>query len=61
MDSDSRKTALARTSSIYKRQTRPPFREGAHKKKNKTSNKDLAASLRWVLYAKTEIRADGGP
>jgi hypothetical protein len=34
-DSDPRKTALARASSIYKGQTRPLVREGAQKKKDR--------------------------
>jgi hypothetical protein len=34
-DSDPRKTALARTSSIYKRQTRPVVREGAPEKQDR--------------------------
>jgi hypothetical protein len=37
MDSNPRKTALARTSSIYKRQTRPPVREGAPQKEDSNS------------------------
>jgi hypothetical protein len=36
MESDPRKTALARTSSIYKGQTRPLVREGAPHNKNVT-------------------------
>jgi hypothetical protein len=40
--SDPRKTALARTSSIYKRQIRPLVREGApQKKKTKKKNKTV--------------------
>jgi hypothetical protein len=36
-DSDPRKTALARSSSIYKRQARPLFREGAPQKQDRNS------------------------
>jgi hypothetical protein len=50
-DSDPRKTALTRASSIYKRQTRPLVREGAPQKKTRpqlsNSNKCLDMSLRW--------------
>jgi hypothetical protein len=59
--SDQRKTALARSSGIYKSQTRPLVREGAPQKKNRnchTSNKDLVVSPKWVLYTKTDWPAD---
>jgi hypothetical protein len=61
MDSDQRKIALARASSIYKRQTRPLVREGASQEQHRnchTSNKDLVVSLKWVLYSKTDWPAD---
>jgi hypothetical protein len=56
-DSDQRKIALARASSIYKRQNRPLVREGASQEQDRnchTSNKDLVVSPRWVLYSKTD-------
>jgi hypothetical protein len=60
-DSDPRKTALARTSSIYKGQTRPVVREGAPQDQDRnchTCNKDLVVSPRWVLCSKTDWPAD---
>jgi hypothetical protein len=59
--SDPRKTALARASSTYKRQTGPLVREGAPQEQDRnchTSNKDLIVSARWVLYSKTEWPTD---
>jgi hypothetical protein len=49
-DSDPRKTALARTSSTYKRHTRPLVREGAPQEQDgncHTSNKYLVMGPRW--------------
>jgi hypothetical protein len=45
MDSDPRKTALARASSIYKRQTRPRRQRAHHK--NKTVTVKTVMSPRW--------------
>jgi hypothetical protein len=59
--SDPRMTALARTSSSCKRQTRPLVREGAPQVQDRnchTSNKYLVVSPRWVLYTKTDWPAD---
>jgi hypothetical protein len=60
-DSDQRKTALARASSIYKGHTRPLVREGAPQEQDcncHTCNKDLVVSPRWVLCSKTDWPAD---
>jgi hypothetical protein len=60
-DSDPRKSALARASSIYKGQTRPLVREGAAQEQDRnclTCNKDLVVSPRWVLCSKTDWPAD---
>jgi hypothetical protein len=60
-DSDQREIALARASSIYKRQTRHLVREGAPQEQDRichTSNKDLDVSPKWVLYTKTDWPAD---
>jgi hypothetical protein len=59
-DSDQRKIALARASSIYKSQTRPLVREGAPQEDRNchTSNKDLVVSPKWVPYTKTDWPAD---
>jgi hypothetical protein len=60
-DLDPRKTALAKASSTYKRQTRPLVRVGAPQEQDRnchTSNKDLVVSPRWVLYSKTDWPAD---
>jgi hypothetical protein len=49
--------ALERTSSTYKRPTRPLVREGALQEQDRnchTSNKDLVVSPKWVLYSKTD-------
>jgi hypothetical protein len=54
-------TALARTSANCKRHTRPLVREGAPNPQTRnchTSNKDLVASPRWVLYSKTDWPTD---
>jgi hypothetical protein len=56
-----KKIALARASSIYKRQARPLVREGAPQEEDRTchtSNKDLVVSPKWVLYSKTDWPAD---
>jgi hypothetical protein len=60
-DSDQRKIALARASSIYKSQTRPLVREGAPQEQDRnchTNNKDLVVSPKRVLYTKTDWPAD---
>jgi hypothetical protein len=60
-DSDQRKIALARASSIYKREIRPLVREGAPQEQDRnchTSNKDLVVSPKLVLYSKTDWRTD---
>jgi hypothetical protein len=60
-DLDPRKIALTRTSSTYKRQTRPLVRESAPQEQDRnchTSNKDLVVSSKWVLYSKTDWPAD---
>jgi hypothetical protein len=60
-DSDPRKTALARASSTYKRQTRPLVREGALQEQDRNchiSNKYLVVSPKWVLCSKTDWSAD---
>jgi hypothetical protein len=59
--SDQRKIALARASSIYKRQTRPLVREVAPQEQDRnchTGNQDLVVSPKWVLYSKTDWPAD---
>jgi hypothetical protein len=60
-DSDQRKIALARASSICKRQTCPLVREGAPQEQDRnchTGNKDLVISPKWVLYSETDWPAD---
>jgi hypothetical protein len=60
-DSDPKMTALARSSSNCKGQTRPLVRKGAKNQQTRnchTSNKDLVVSPRWVLYSKTDWPAD---
>jgi hypothetical protein len=60
-DSYPRKTALARASSTYKRQTRPLVREGAPQEQESNchiSNKYLVVSPKWVLYSKTDWPTD---
>jgi hypothetical protein len=60
-DSDQRKIALSRASSIYKSQTRPLVREGAPQEEDRNchrNNKDLVVSPKWVLYTKTDWPAD---
>jgi hypothetical protein len=60
-NSDPRKTALARASSTYKRQTRPLVGEGAPQEQDRnrhTCNKDLVVSPSWVLYSKTDWPAE---
>jgi hypothetical protein len=60
-DSDPRKSALARASSTYKRQTRPLVREGAPQEQDRNchaNNEDLVVSPRWVFYSKRDWPAD---
>jgi hypothetical protein len=60
-DLDPRKTALARASNTYKRQTRPLVREGAPQEQDRnchTSNKYLVVIPRWVLCSKTDWPTD---
>jgi hypothetical protein len=57
-DSDPRKTALARASSTYKRQTRPLVREGAPQEQDRnrhTINKYLVISDFQYFYNKTYL------
>jgi hypothetical protein len=50
-DSDPRKTALARTSSIHKRQTRPLVREGAPQKQDRNCQTVINTWFDWPLVA----------
>jgi hypothetical protein len=58
---DPRKTALARASSTYKRQTWPLVREGAPQEQDRnchTINKYLIVSPKWVVCSKRDWPAD---
>jgi hypothetical protein len=59
-DSDPRMTALARTSSNCKWQTRPLVRESVphQQTRNCLINKNLVVSPRWVFYSKTDWPTD---
>jgi hypothetical protein len=66
-DSDQRKTVLARTSSIYKRQTQPLIREGAPQKQDRncqtviniwSSNPDGAQHHDWLTDWLTDWLSD---
>jgi hypothetical protein len=62
-DSHPTKTALARASSIYKRQTRPLVREGAPQVQDRNchaSNKDLVVSPRWCFVPRQTGRLTVG-